>query len=92
MKLLEGKYALITGGGRGIGRAVATEFAKNGANIAITALEEDELSETADHIKEHKVEVIYIPADLSKIDGIKFVVNSYFTDYSKNRLVDNLNC
>ena len=83
MKLLEGKYALITGGGRGIGRAVATEFAKNGANIAITALEEDELSETADQIKEHNVEVIYIPADLSKIDGIKFVVNSYFNNFNR---------
>lgn len=83
MKLLEGKYALITGGGRGIGKAVAIEFAKNGANVAITALEEDELSETAKEIEKEGVEIVYIPADLSKINEIEHVVNSYFKDFNR---------
>lgn len=39
MKLLEGKVALITGAGRGIGKAVAMKFAEQGADIAITDLE-----------------------------------------------------
>ena len=39
MKLLEGKVALITGAGRGIGKAVAMKFAEQGANIAFTDLE-----------------------------------------------------
>lgn len=43
MKLLEGKVALITGAGRGIGKAVAMRFAEQGADIAFTDLE---LSET----------------------------------------------
>ena len=43
MKLLEGKVALITGAGRGIGKAVAMRFAEQGADIALTELE---LSET----------------------------------------------
>jgi len=51
VKLLEGKYALITGGGRGIGRAIALEYAKNGANIAIAALEQDELDSTIKEIE-----------------------------------------
>ena len=38
MKLLEGKTALITGASRGIGKAVALAFAKQGANIAFTDL------------------------------------------------------
>lgn len=42
MTLLEGRNALITSGGRGIGRSLALEFAKNGANVALTALEADE--------------------------------------------------
>lgn len=36
MKLLQGKTAIITGGGRGIGRGIAQLYAENGANIAIT--------------------------------------------------------
>ena len=36
MKLLEGKTAIITGASRGLGKAVALEFARQGANIAFT--------------------------------------------------------
>ena len=42
MKLLEGKTALITGGARGIGKAIALKFAREGANIAFTDLKGDE--------------------------------------------------
>jgi len=42
MKLLEGKTAIITGGARGIGKAIAIKFANEGANIAITDLKVDE--------------------------------------------------
>ena len=42
MKLLEGKVALITGAARGIGKAIALKYAKEGANIAFTDLTIDE--------------------------------------------------
>ncbi len=42
MKLLEGKTAVITGAARGIGKAIAVRFAKEGANIAFTDLAYDE--------------------------------------------------
>jgi 3-oxoacyl-[acyl-carrier protein] reductase len=41
MGLLEGKTVLITGASRGIGRAIATTFAREGANIALTNITED---------------------------------------------------
>jgi NAD(P)-dependent dehydrogenase (short-subunit alcohol dehydrogenase family) len=40
--LLEGRRALITGGDSGIGRAVAAAFAKEGADVAIAYLSEDD--------------------------------------------------
>ncbi|WP_329905074.1 3-oxoacyl-[acyl-carrier-protein] reductase [Porphyromonas pogonae] len=42
MKLLENKVALITGAGRGIGKAIALKYAQEGANVAITDLKIDE--------------------------------------------------
>lgn len=83
MKLLEGKYALITGGGRGIGRAVALEFAKSGADVAVTALEKDELDQTVKDIKKFNVKALLIPADLSNIAGAKSVVETYFNRFNR---------
>ncbi len=42
MKLLEGKVAIVTGAARGIGKAIALEFARNGADVAFTDLVIDE--------------------------------------------------
>jgi short-subunit dehydrogenase len=52
-KLLSGKVALITGGGRGIGQAIATALAKEGAGLALVARKKDQLDETAAVSKEH---------------------------------------
>ncbi|MBP3482445.1 MAG: 3-oxoacyl-[acyl-carrier-protein] reductase [Alistipes sp.] len=48
MKLLENKVALITGAARGIGKAIATELAKNGADIAFTDLNRNEVMEATE--------------------------------------------
>jgi len=80
---LDGKYVLITGGGRGIGKAVALEYARNGANIAITALEENELHAVVDNIKKYGVDVISIPADLTNVEQAKSVVEEYFENFER---------
>ncbi|MFX1257409.1 MAG: SDR family NAD(P)-dependent oxidoreductase [Promethearchaeota archaeon] len=82
-KLLEGKYALITGGGRGIGKAVALEFAKNGANVAIAALEKDELDQTIREIEKYGVKSFSIPVDLSTLDGVKYCASKYLKSFQK---------
>jgi NAD(P)-dependent dehydrogenase (short-subunit alcohol dehydrogenase family) len=83
MKFLEGKKALITGGGRGIGKAVAIEFARNGADIAIASRTESELNQAQKEIENYNVRCITIPIDLSSIDGVKDCVNQYFKNFEQ---------
>ncbi len=47
MKKLENRVALITGAGRGIGRAIALDYAREGANLFLAARTQDELEQTA---------------------------------------------
>ncbi|MFO1242118.1 MAG: SDR family oxidoreductase [Rickettsiales bacterium] len=63
---LKGKNALITGGDSGIGRAVAIGFAKEGANVAINYLEENEdAQETKRAVEAEGVKCVLIQGDLS---------------------------
>ncbi len=83
MKLLDGKIALITGGGRGIGKATALEFAKNGANVVVVSRTENELNQTVKEIENYGVKGIAIPADLSRVDGAKDLVNKYYKTFER---------
>jgi NAD(P)-dependent dehydrogenase (short-subunit alcohol dehydrogenase family) len=47
---LEGQVALVTGGGRGIGRAIGVALGSAGARVALTARSHDELAEAVDDV------------------------------------------
>ena len=63
---LNNKVALITGGSRGIGKAIALELAKNGVNIAISyANNQEKANEVLDEIESYGVKAIAIKANVS---------------------------
>lgn len=76
------KNALITGGSKGIGRAIAINFAQNNINIGIIGRDEIGLYETKNQVEKFGVKCLIIKADLSKESDLQNAVTQAF-DYSK---------
>ena len=75
MKRLEGKVAVITGGGKGIGFGLARAFAREGADLVITGRNEGRLVEAKEKLEnEYGVNVLPIAADGADEGAIKRVV------------------
>jgi NAD(P)-dependent dehydrogenase (short-subunit alcohol dehydrogenase family) len=73
--LLRGKRALITGGDSGIGRAVAVAFAKEGADVAIAYLsEDDDAAHTAELVEAEGRRCVLLPGDLSQEEACREAV------------------
>jgi len=66
MGLLEGRIAIITGSGRGIGRAVALLFAREGARVVVSDLDEKPAQEVAEEIKAAGGDSIVFAGDVTK--------------------------
>jgi 3-hydroxybutyrate dehydrogenase len=65
--MLNGKTALITGGGRGIGRAIALEFARHGARVAVAARTAEQVEQVASEIGDNAIGLI---CDVSDPEGV----------------------
>ncbi len=73
---LQGKVALITGAGRGIGKALALTLAEEGVAVAVLARTEAEVKETTEEIKEQKGRVLPFTADITRPEQIQQCVDS----------------
>ena len=75
MDKLSGKVALITGASRGIGRAIAIEFARQGASVIINYSTDDECAkETLEEVKKVNGYGIIIKGDISSFEKCKIIV------------------
>ncbi|WP_054706247.1 3-ketoacyl-ACP reductase [Bacillus sp. JCM 19041] len=65
MQQLNGKIALITGAGRGIGRATAHAFAKEGIHIGLVGRTKSHLNEVANELKDYNINTLVVTADVA---------------------------
>lgn len=80
---LNGKVAIVTGGSRGIGRAIGLTLAKQGADIAIADILEQDGEDMVTEIKKIGKRAIFIRTDLTKKDSIDKMVIKVLQTFSK---------
>ena len=84
MKLLEGKVALVTGAGRGIGKAIALRFAQEGANVAFTDLALNEaVEETVKEIEAMGVKCKAYASNAANFEETHEVVKQVVEDFGR---------
>jgi NAD(P)-dependent dehydrogenase (short-subunit alcohol dehydrogenase family) len=78
---LGGMKAVITGGDSGIGRAVAIAYAREGADVLVSYLDEhDDANETKRHVEEAGRKAVLVPGDLQSANHCRAVIDQAVTD------------
>ena len=90
MKRLEGKVAIVTGGGKGIGFGIAKAFANEGANLVLTGRVEARLQEAKETLeKEYGIKVLPVVADGADEEAVANVVKTAVDEFGKLDVVVN---
>jgi len=80
---LKDKVTIITGGGRGIGKAIALGFAKQGSHIVVAARTETEVKLVAEKVREHGIESLGITCDISDENQVKNLIDETINKFNK---------
>jgi 2-deoxy-D-gluconate 3-dehydrogenase len=80
---LKGKSGIVTGGGSGIGKGIATGLVQAGAEIVITGRRKERLEETAQEIRQFGGPVIPVQADISKMGDLRGLVSRTVKEFGK---------
>nr|WP_273841703.1 SDR family oxidoreductase [Rubrobacter calidifluminis] len=79
--MLEGKVAVITGAGSGIGRATARKFAAEGAKVVVAELDEERGEAAARDVRESGGEALFVRTDVSEFDQVEAAVERAVEEY-----------
>ena len=71
---LKGRTAIVTGGGRGIGKAIARRFAEEGANVVIASRKIENLRAAADECKDLPGKTLPVPCHVGKVEELERLV------------------
>ena len=80
---LEGKVAIVTGAGRGIGRAIALALAGEGARIGVADILEGNARSVRDEIRALGGEAVAVPVDLTVLSQIEGAVSSILSEFGR---------
>ncbi len=75
-RTLEGKVAVVTGAGRGLGRAIALAYARHGANLVLAARSEDELNTARADVEALGAAAIAVPTDVAREADVRHLIAS----------------
>lgn len=89
MDELHGQVVVITGAGRGIGRAMAGAFAREGARVALVARSAAELKETAGEIRAAGGSALPLPADITDLSAVEQALAQVEAEWSAPDVVVN---
>jgi 3-oxoacyl-[acyl-carrier protein] reductase len=81
MQSLKNKNALITGAGKGIGKAVALALAAEGVNVILLARTKTDLEQVAAEAQNFGVKTLILTADIANIDSVNDAVNNAITKF-----------
>jgi len=81
--LLKGKSIIITGGGTGLGKSMATRFAELGADLVITSRRQNVIDETAEELRQHGGQVLAVSCDVRDPDQVQHMVDETVKTFGK---------
>ena len=81
--LLKNKVVLVTGGGSGLGKSMATRFGNLGANLVIGSRRADVITQAAQELEQTGAEVLGVKCDVRQIDQVNAMVSTALDKFGR---------